>query len=119
MPFPAGPLPSNGDLRSQPVPADCLPKPFGRAQLRSCSELIRINGTLQRLDLEDETLPNRQQQLLEPLQRRCLDPTLDPADRVLAGPRPHGKRLLAQPSSLPNRPEYACNVLTPHKVSII
>ena len=89
---------------------------------RGNRQLLSGNRTLQWLYVEDKTLPHREQQLLEALQGRRLDPPLDPADRVLAGPRAHREPSLAEPLPQSRIPEYISQIpcsLTPHTVSSV
>jgi len=111
------PLAGNHHFRGEFVPADRLAKTFRWTQLHGQGQLIGGNWTPQRLYIEHQTPAHHKQHLLEPLQRRRLNPSLDPADRVLAGSRPNGERSLAQSLGTPNLTEHLAKVLTPHKVS--
>jgi hypothetical protein len=120
MPFPPRPLAGNRKLRRQLVPADSLAQALGRGELRGHGQLTHRNRTLQWLYVKAEALPHCQEQLLEALQSRCLDPALDPTDRVLAGPRPQREAALTEALRLTCFAKGSADIrinLTPQRVS--
>jgi len=94
-------LTGRSQARGHAVPANRLAQPFARSQCLAGRELVARHPALQGLELDYRSQAKRQHELSEAVQRRRLDPTLDPADRILAGTSAQGQAALAQALLLP------------------
>ena len=90
-------LPSSGELRCHSIPTRCLTQTLAWRHRTGGRKLRLRHRAIERRNAEHRTATQRQQELGEALQSGRLNPTLDPADRVLAGPRAQRESALAEP----------------------